>query len=201
MSHRCVRCGKIYPSTAPEVLKGCSSCGSHYFFFFKDEDLKFKEETDKLTREEREEILEDVKDIVGHEPEKPIILDLESIRVRKSGKFEIDLVSLFKRKPVIYKLEDGKYIIDIASTFQLKKNKDTVEFPEEEEEKTEEEIEKEEQAEEKKEEKSKEEKHKKDKVEKEKEEKKEKEKHDKEIKAEYVDVEKVKEILDKAEEK
>ncbi len=125
MAHQCVRCGKIYDSAAPEILKGCS-CGSHYFFFFKDEDLKIKEQTEKLTRNEREEIVNDINEIIGPEVEKPIILDLESIRVQKPGKFEIDLVGLFKRKPIIYKIEEGKYIIDIASTFQIKsKGKET----------------------------------------------------------------------------
>jgi predicted nucleic acid-binding Zn-ribbon protein len=35
----------------------------------------------------------------------------------KPGKFEIDLVDLFRGKPLVFKLEEGKYIIDIASTF------------------------------------------------------------------------------------
>lgn len=122
MAHRCVKCGRIYGSAAPEILKGCA-CGSHYFFFFKDGDMLLKEETDKLTREEREEIVKDIHEVVGADIEKPIILDLESIRVQKPGKFEIDLIGLFKRKPVIYKVGEGKYYIDIASTFQLRAGK------------------------------------------------------------------------------
>ena len=122
MPNRCVRCGKIYPNAAPEILSGCS-CGSHYFFFFKEDDAKLLEQTESLTNQERDEILEDVKGIVGEEPDKPVILNLESIRVKKPGKFEIDLVNLFKGEPVIYKLEDGKYIIDLASTFMLSKHK------------------------------------------------------------------------------
>ncbi|MGB9708290.1 MAG: Zn-ribbon domain-containing protein [Candidatus Pacearchaeota archaeon] len=118
MSHRCVKCGKIYASTAPEILKGCE-CGSHYFFFFRDEDKVLREETEKLTPKDREEIMQDIKEVLGPEIEKPVILDLESVRVTKPGKFEIDIVSLFKKKPVIYKLEEGKYIIDIASTFKF----------------------------------------------------------------------------------
>jgi len=120
MAHRCVRCGKIYDSVAKEILEGCS-CGSHYFFFFKEDDVRAKNQTENLTNKERDEILQDVKEIVGEEPESPVVLDLESIRVKKAGKFEIDLVNLFKRKPVVYKLGDGKYIIDIPSTFQLMK--------------------------------------------------------------------------------
>ena len=51
--------------------------------------------------------------------ETPIILDLESIRATGPGKFEIDIVNLFnKKRPLIYKLEEGKYIIDLASTLK-----------------------------------------------------------------------------------
>jgi len=47
------------------------------------------------------------------------VLDIESVRVLKPGKFEIDLVHLFNKKnPLVYKLEEGKYIIDIAETFK-----------------------------------------------------------------------------------
>lgn len=123
MSHQCVKCGKIYASTSPEILKGCG-CGSHYFFFFRDEDKILKEETEKLTPKDREEIMHDLKEVMGPEIEKPVILDLESIKVTKPGKFEIDLVSLFKKRPVIYKLEEGKYIIDIASTFHFFQKKE-----------------------------------------------------------------------------
>lgn len=125
MPHQCVHCGKIYDSTDPAILTGCS-CGSHFFFFFKNEDIKeIKQETEKLTKPEREEIEQDVKEIIGPgiDHNKPVILNFETIRVKKPGKFEIDLVSLFKRKPLVYKIEEGKYIIDIASTFQLSRKK------------------------------------------------------------------------------
>ena len=56
------------------------------------------------------------------EPEKPVILDLESVRVIRPGQFEIDIVNLFsKRRPLIYKLEEGKYIIDLAASFKVSK--------------------------------------------------------------------------------
>jgi len=119
MAHRCVKCGKIYSSTAPEILKGCT-CGSHYFFFFREEDKKALDETKKLTRVDREEIIKDVDKIIGEKIEKPVVLNLESIRIKKPGQFELDLVNILKRKPIIYKVEEGKYMLDIASTFQLR---------------------------------------------------------------------------------
>jgi len=46
------------------------------------------------------------------------VLDIEAIRVLKPGKYELDLVHLFKKDPLIIKLDEGKYIIDIAQAFK-----------------------------------------------------------------------------------
>ena len=49
----------------------------------------------------------------------PVILDVESIRVTGEGKFELDIAKIFRKdRPLIYKLEEGKYIIDLASTLK-----------------------------------------------------------------------------------
>ena len=60
----------------------------------------------------------DIREMVGiTDEETPVILDLESIRAVGSGKFEIDVVNLFnKKRPLIYKIEEGKYLIDLATT-------------------------------------------------------------------------------------
>jgi hypothetical protein len=123
MPHQCIRCGGVYPDGSDVLLKGCPVCGSRFFFFFKNESLQ-KVQNMKLTNDERKEIESDIKQIIGPEEERPVILDLESINVSKPGKFEIDLVALFKRKPLVYKLEEGKYIIDLASSFQLLKKEE-----------------------------------------------------------------------------
>lgn len=122
MPHQCVRCNKLYPDGSNELLKGCS-CGGRFFFFVKNESLnEVKKITENLTIDEKKQIETDILDIVGEklEDDKPIILDLESIRVLSPGKYELDLVDIFKGRPLVYKLEDGKYIIDIASTFEAK---------------------------------------------------------------------------------
>lgn len=124
MPHQCVHCGKLYPTASKELLEGCH-CGSHFFFFVKQENLDvLKEETSVLTKEEKQEIEHDVREILGvEEEEKPIVLDFESIRISKPGKFEIDLVNLFRKKPLVFKIEEGKYIIDLASTFLASREK------------------------------------------------------------------------------
>jgi predicted nucleic acid-binding Zn-ribbon protein len=132
--HQCVHCGKVYPDAAKELLTGCS-CSSHFFYFIK------KEYYDKLNKKINDEVIDeiqgkieeldkldkvkiekDVRDIIGisEKEDIPVILDLESIRILGPGKFEIDVVNLFnKKRPLIYKLEEGKYIIDLASTLKL----------------------------------------------------------------------------------
>jgi hypothetical protein len=126
MPHQCVKCSKIYPSASEALLKGCYDCGGKFFFYIREEQLKKIEENRNkiplmdLKPEEKAKIEKDVREIVGVEDEQvPIILDFESVRIKEHGKFELDLVNLFNQKmPVVYKLEEGKYIIDIATTFK-----------------------------------------------------------------------------------
>jgi len=119
MPHQCVRCNKVYPDGSKNILKGCD-CGGKFFFFVKKENLEqAKKVFENLSPEEKNKIQQDVTSIIGIEDEdRPVVLDFESIRVQKPGKYEIDLVDLFKNKPLVYKLEEGKYIIDLASTFE-----------------------------------------------------------------------------------
>ncbi len=128
MPHQCVRCSTMYDDGASEIIQGCS-CGGRLFFFIKKEKL---EETKKVTEninlseEDRKQMEKDVFDLVGQEidSEQPVVLDIEAIRVSQPGKYELDLVHLFKGEPLIFKLEDGKYMIDIVQSFkQVKKKK------------------------------------------------------------------------------
>ena len=119
MPHQCVKCSRIISIGSKELLEGCSDCGGHFFFYIRDEQLqKIKEKPIEIPEEEKETIEKDIREMAGIvDEETPVILDLESVRVTGAGKFEIDLVNLFnKNRPLIYKLEEGKYIIDLAST-------------------------------------------------------------------------------------
>ena len=129
MPHQCVRCGRIYDDGAEEILKGCS-CGGRLFFYIKKEKLEeLKKATAKLTKKEKQQIEKDVMELIGESEDKTVVLDFESIRILKPGKYEIDLVKLFDNKPLIYKIGDGKYVIDIQSTFDgfRKKTKKDIE--------------------------------------------------------------------------
>lgn len=122
MPNQCVHCGKMYEDAAKELLEGCS-CGSHFFFFVKKQQLEeLKQKTIELQEVDKKKVEKDVREMIGLEEEKeaPVILDLESVRVTGPGKFELDLVNLFsKKRPLIFKLQEGKYIIDLASTINV----------------------------------------------------------------------------------
>ncbi len=131
MPHQCVACGKLIEGASEEILKGCNSCGGKLFFFIKKTRLEqLQKEKNKLldlSDKDKKQIEEDVYDILGDDAdlEKPIVLDFESIRIDKPGSYELDLVKLFQeQEPLIYKLEEGKYVIDIVESFnKLRKKK------------------------------------------------------------------------------
>jgi len=124
MPHQCVRCNKFYPDGAAEILKGCT-CGARLFFYIKKKHIEEgKELISNLTEEDKKQIEEDITEIVNvktEDPERPIVLDIEAIRVLKPGKYEIDLVHLFKNDPLIIKLDEGKYVIDLPQAFKREK--------------------------------------------------------------------------------
>ncbi|MBS3097646.1 hypothetical protein J4209_02515 [Candidatus Woesearchaeota archaeon] len=129
MPHQCVRCNTFYDDGATEILKGCS-CGGKLFYFIRQEKLeqaKKVAEDIQLTKQQKLQIEEDVFDLVGSDVDKdqPVVLDLEAIRVLKPGKYELDLVHLFKGEPLIFKLEEGKYMIDLVESFRRSAGKKT----------------------------------------------------------------------------
>lgn len=126
MPHQCVKCGSMYDDGAQEILKGCE-CGAKLFFYIrKDQVDKAKKQVKKLSEEDKEQIEEDVHDIIGKgiEDDRPVVLDFESISILKPGSYELDLVNLFQAdEPLIYRLEDGKYMIDLPESFKKMKQK------------------------------------------------------------------------------
>lgn len=124
MPHQCVRCNTLYQDGAQEILKGCS-CGARLFFYIKKTNIKEgKELIGNLSEKEKKHIEKDVAEILHikqEDPNRAVILDIEAIRILKPGKYELDLVHLFKKDPLIIKLEEGKYMIDLAQAFGKKK--------------------------------------------------------------------------------
>lgn len=118
MPHICVRCRKKYPDGAEELLKGCS-CGSRFFYYVRKENIdKWEKDVPNLTEKQAKEMEKDVKDMIGIKKDEdvPVILDIETITMRGPGKYVIDLTKLFSgENPVVYKLREGKYYIDLSS--------------------------------------------------------------------------------------
>jgi len=119
MVYKCVHCSAVYSDDAKEVMNGCSKCKSKFFFYIKEQQLKAIElkknfELD-LNAKEKNQMERDVRELVGlRDEEVPVFLDFESVKIVKSGKYLLDLQKLFAQdKPRIYKLADGKYIIDL----------------------------------------------------------------------------------------
>jgi len=130
MPHQCTKCGKIHPDADEAILTGCE-CGSRFFYYIRQEKAdelekglsnEISEAIVELDKADKVQIEKDIREITGmeDEPDKPVILDLESVKVIRPGKFEIDIVNLFnKKRPLIYKLEEGKYIIDLSNSFKV----------------------------------------------------------------------------------
>ncbi len=126
MPYQCVKCSRIIDTGNKELLEGCSECHGKFFFYIREDQIdKLKEEPIiNIPEKEQKNVERDIREIAGIiDEEVPVILDLESIRVMGEGKYEIDVVNLFnKKRPVIYKLEEGKYVIDLSASLGKKKN-------------------------------------------------------------------------------
>jgi predicted nucleic acid-binding Zn-ribbon protein len=128
MPNQCIHCSEVYPDGAKQTLEGCSKCGSRFFFYLTEEKLqkiKSQKETpilEELTEDDKKNIEQDIREITGiDEIDAPVILDLETIKVTSPGKYLLDIPNLFsKERPLVYKLEDGKYVIDLSSTIKKK---------------------------------------------------------------------------------
>ena len=121
MPHQCVRCSRMIESGSGEIIKGCKECRGRFFFYIREELLEeLKNKVIEIPENEKKKVEKDIREIAGiTDEEAPVILDIESIRVTGEGKFELDLTKLFQRdKPLVYKLEEGRYIIDLASTMK-----------------------------------------------------------------------------------
>ncbi len=122
MPHQCVRCNTFYNDGSKNIIEGCP-CGGKLFYYIRKEKLEqlrnSLESLPQLSPLQQKEIERDVRTIVGNtEEEKPVVLDVENIKIVGPGKYELDLVQLFKGEPLVFKIEEGKYFIDIAETFR-----------------------------------------------------------------------------------
>ena len=79
-----------------------------------------KEFIAKLSEQDKVQMERDIASLstIKVEENKPVVLDFESIQMVKPGQYEIDLIHLMKRDPLVFKLGEGKYMIDIPKLFK-----------------------------------------------------------------------------------
>ncbi len=113
MPHQCLNCESIFDNSSDAIIKGCPNCGNKLFLFIKK--IPEKQEEIELSSHEKELIMQEVESMAEIKNSiEPIILKLENVRVIKPGKYEIDINQLLKNdKPVVYKVQDGTYVIDL----------------------------------------------------------------------------------------
>ncbi len=121
MVHICAGCGKVYPDSSEEILKGCS-CGGKKFFFERPEARK-KPATPPPPAAEPEPV-----PVSG-----PAVVDetdrfdrVESIRIIAPGTYELNIEKMAKSDERVVGLgTEGSYALDLLSMAGSKKGKKT----------------------------------------------------------------------------
>ncbi len=117
MPHKCLNCGKVLKEDSEELMEGCSNCGQKLFVFEGDK---------KLSDSERDTIVQDVEEFLGNLEEEEEVrkrikdameFDLESIKVKEPGVYEINLRKLLEEIPLIVEMKEGEYYIYLPSAF------------------------------------------------------------------------------------
>ncbi len=121
MPHKCLNCGKVLDEDSQELMEGCSNCGQKLFVF---------EEGEKIDDEKRGEIVKDVEELMESLEEEEEVkkrireameFDLESIKVKEPGVYEINLRKLLEEVPLIVEMKEGEYYIYLPSAFSKDK--------------------------------------------------------------------------------
>jgi predicted nucleic acid-binding Zn-ribbon protein len=122
MPHKCARCDKVYSDTAPELIKGCA-CGSRVFLFMKGEDVEdFKKQ--RLVTEDLDWIEKRLSAGANMGKDKTLHLDVENLLRIEKGKYRLNIASLMKGDPLVVKVRDGVYYIDIPYSMKKKGKKE-----------------------------------------------------------------------------
>ncbi len=121
MPHKCLNCGKVLEEDSDELMEGCSNCGQKLFVF---------EGGRKISDSERDSIVQDVEEFmdklekeeeVEERIKEAMKFDLESIKVKEPGVYEINLRKLLEEIPLIVEMKEGEYYIYLPSAFSKDK--------------------------------------------------------------------------------
>jgi len=113
MRHQCVRCGRIYPSESKQIMKGCA-CGSKLFLYLRTPKLQVKR---SQLPKNLDGLEEDIRRILGERtnPDQPISISIENLRLGKNGVYDIDLESVLRGDPIILRDPMGVYFLDLST--------------------------------------------------------------------------------------
>ncbi|MFT4244876.1 MAG: Zn-ribbon domain-containing protein [Candidatus Woesearchaeota archaeon] len=122
MPHQCINCSATYDDTSNVILKGCQHCKGKLFLYIRSTKKEEIEEEVQLTQKNKEAILSEIEESLGtREPQQPVFLKVENVRVIAPGKYEIDINQLLKKdKPLVYKVGEGTFVIDLEYLQNIK---------------------------------------------------------------------------------
>jgi len=115
--HKCIKCGKVYPTGDSRILKGCS-CGNRVFVYIPESKIKIQKR-DEGSKELKSVKVDTIYDKIKTATDETRI---ESIRVLSPGCYEINLEKIINRKEIIIALgQEGVYLIHLPSILKTKK--------------------------------------------------------------------------------
>lgn len=123
MSHKCLRCGKVYEDNDPSVIRGCE-CGSIFFFYIRDksEVEKFQEIQQNLQNQKTNLEFELEKEFIKSQNDKNHF-GVETIKNPIDGVYEINLDALMKKQPLVILKQGKTYLIHLPSAFDKVKER------------------------------------------------------------------------------
>lgn len=88
-------------------------------------DIEEKKSIFSFNDVEENKVEKDIYEILGNELKKnsSVNLEIETINIKEQGKYEIDIEKISSDEAIIFKFDDGKYIIDLDEAFGSSRRK------------------------------------------------------------------------------
>jgi predicted nucleic acid-binding Zn-ribbon protein len=116
-----MNCGEVYEDDSEKIVDGCD-CGSSLFMYENEEEQRDEEEL----KRERSEVRPDIQEMVREGEERRenirIEFDLDSIKVKDEGVYELNISRLLNEMPLIISKNEGVYHISLPSAFREESN-------------------------------------------------------------------------------
>ncbi|KXA96221.1 hypothetical protein AKJ38_03660 [candidate division MSBL1 archaeon SCGC-AAA259I14] len=136
MNHECLNCGNtLVFASEGSPYEGCPKCGCRLFSYVGGQPPELDVETAEKAEdvgdaragrgivEEVETVLLELDEVGGGGVLEDLKFNLESIKVKGDGVFEISLDKLAGEKPLIVELKEGKYHVHLSSLFGASKKR------------------------------------------------------------------------------